>query len=175
MKNKEFSRLMKSFAVEGGLTASSLRNQGAPGVLTLAREYCKIMDIKDFMVDDEPGFQTVLDCNTKFLMNLFPMQHPNWGAARKAINIVLRDHLYNRFLCDYYGMASIEEWLEVPLDRDVTNGLLKDYSESLPIWSSIKKLNPIDSREFQIAAKIVASEMYNISRVHLDLIYWRAK
>jgi hypothetical protein len=45
-----------------------------------------------------------------------PAGAKNWGAARKALNLVLRDILYNQYLQREYGFNRIGKWLELPLD-----------------------------------------------------------
>ena len=37
------------------------------------------------------------------------------GAARKAINLFLRDALYNRYLNRRFALSWIQAWIEVPL------------------------------------------------------------
>src|SRR5208283_1063473 len=101
---------------QGAIGPSALRNQGNRGVLTIARRYLEAIDLFKFSVTNEQQFKSLLDANTKDLMNSFPKGARNWGAARKALNLFLRDVLYNHYLSQHFGFRQIEKWLEVPLD-----------------------------------------------------------
>jgi hypothetical protein len=57
-----------------------------------------------------------------------------WGAARKALNLFLRDVQYSWDLSSYFGLHTIFSFLEVPLDRYVAQGLCgySEFSHGLP-------------------------------------------
>lgn len=96
-----------------------------------------------------------------------------WGAARKFLNIFLRDVVYNRYLCDKYELMHIVPWLELPLDSQVASGLREEPGGgSLPRWKTVIGLEKADSQKFQAFATEVAARM-GCERVHLDVIYWR--
>ena len=63
--------------------------------------------------------------------------------------------------------------MEVPLDKDVANGLIKDSNGQLPKWTNIKRLTPSVSELFQNQATVIATQE-NIARVNLDIKYWRS-
>ncbi len=108
--------------------ASTLRNQGASGVVDAARKCLRAMDLRDFSQAARPGFSASLNRHMQSLMRRFPGgARNNWGAARKAINVFLRDVLYSRRLCDRFGLARVEAWLELPLDKSVYQGLVDDW------------------------------------------------
>lgn len=164
---------------------STLRNQGAPGVVDAARKYLRTMDLMDFSEAAHPGFSAALNRHTESLMSRFPGRAKgNWGAARKAINIFLRDVLYSRWLCGQYGLEKLEPLLELPLDSNVYHGLVEDWQEllssvagrpgdcDLPDWPGVKGLRRKVSAQLQAAAGAVAGEL-GTSRVHLDVRYWR--
>jgi hypothetical protein len=154
---------------------STLRNQGAPGVVDAARDYLEDLPLRKFHVPTRTRFRRVLDEHTDQLQKKLPRGARNWGAARKALNIFLRDVVYNQYLCRHYGLRRLERWLEVPLDKDVAKALLRDKPETmeLPRWRSIKRLTPEVSKRYQTAATTVAKER-GVARIHLDLDYWRA-
>lgn len=154
---------------------STLRNQGAPGMVDVARKYLRAIDLTKFQVTDEPIFRTTLETHTQALMKRFPAKaQKNWGAARKVMNIFLRDVLYNHHLCKAYKLSKIESWLELPLDTDVYNGLCDDWPEGLkvPKWPRIKRLTPEVSDELQSGAQRIAKSL-STKRIHLDVRYWR--
>jgi hypothetical protein len=149
---------------------STLKNQGASGVADEARQFLKKIKLKKFCVETQNNFKRVLDNHTNRLRKRLPVGAQNWGTARKALNIFLRDVVYNRYLCSHHHISYIEKWLEVPLDSYVVKGLKKDKPETvrLPRWSSIKGLTPKTSEVYQKAAQIIARQE-GISPVHLDI------
>jgi hypothetical protein len=94
------------------------------------------------------------------------------GAARKAINLFLRDVLYNQYLCHKFGIGKIESWLEVPLDSVVARKLKSAAGRGvLPRWVGLKNLRASESEEFHNFASQCA-KMLSIARVHLDIYLW---
>lgn len=174
-QSADFLRILRNRIAEAAVGPSALRNQGASGVIRAAREYFKGLDLRAFSVSKEGDFARKLDAATVHLRKRFPRGARSWGAARKAMNLFLRDALYNTILSQHYYLEKIEPWLEIPLDQYVAKGLHKDYrGDNLPRWPGIKNLTPGISMAFQQAAKLVAQEE-GIARVHLDLFYWRTE
>ena len=153
--------------------ASALRNQGAEGVVKTAREFFKDIKLQYFVIQNGIKFQMRLDLVTHRLLKKFPKKARNWGAARKAINLFLRDVLYNTYLNKHNSFQKVEKYFEVPLDSYTIKGIKADSKNSLiPKWSGIKYLKSEDSKIFQNIAKDIAKRK-GIARVHLDLMYWR--
>jgi len=166
-------RLLRERTAEVAISPSTLRNQGAPRVVLAARRFLKELNLDSFRASTEPKFRDRLNTATNRLKHLFPRKARNWGAARKAINIFLRDALYNHYLRSRYRLDRIEGWLEVPLDRNVAMGLCAEpEGVKLPRWKTIKELTSKPSRQYQAAADKVARRK-RTQRVHLDLHYWR--
>ena len=160
---------------EGAAATSALRNQGAKGVIDKARQFLKGLDLYEFAnCTTEDQFSTVLNEKTKALQKSFPRgAKKNWGAARKVLNLFLRDILYNQYLSRHFGFRRLEIWLEVPLDSFAAKGIWSDYKpQTLPRWKSIKSLTYEDSQDYQKAAAAIASSC-GFARVHLDILYWR--
>lgn len=174
--NKKYIDRLQTRTAELAIGASTLRNQGSPGVVEAARAYMKKIQLHRLQkAKSEKDYQKTLNNHTGRLSMKFPGRAKgNWGAARKAINIFLRDVIYNKQLCDWYKLKHLELWLEVPLDSYVVDGIKKDkrVGEKLPKWKSIKSLSKKDSCEFQKIARNVARRE-GINRIHLDLKYWR--
>lgn len=140
-----------------------------------ARKFLGGIDLSKFSALSIKEFAQQLDKETNFLANSFPSEgEGNWGAARKSINIFLRDVLYSRHLCEHFNLAHIEPWLEIPLDSDVYKGLSLDSKETLPKWPRIKKLDSEVSGKLQNVAKKIAKSL-GVSRIHLDVRYWRSE
>ena len=152
---------------------STLRNQGAPGVAKAARHFLAKVDLKSFSVSSEQKFSQILDCATIDLVRALPPGARNWGTARKALNIFLRDCLYNQFLCSYFAISHIHPWLEIPLDSHVAKGLRRTSQGSdLPKWDTITGLNHERSDRYQEVAGRVAKKI-GCNRVDLDIYLWR--
>ncbi|TWT33905.1 hypothetical protein KOR34_37410 [Posidoniimonas corsicana] len=151
---------------------STLRNQGDAGVVQAARDALKLLTLEDYSAAVREGVGELLDAHTEFVRRRLPRAARNWGAARKALNIFLRDVLYSRYLCREYGLAKLESLLEVPLDRDIATRLLAEpEGEGLPKWGTIKRLTPEASEQYQAVARRVAKRM-GTHPVHLDVLYW---
>lgn len=182
MTENTFLRKMKRRLAQIAIGPSALRNQGAEKVVEIARDYVeKSINYSDFFnaLKDQKRFNKYLDKHTELLKDKFPAEGKSWGAARKAINLYLRESVYNNFIADHYNLSSdfakfnhAIRFLEIPLDRSVSIGIVSDFTGQLPKWTTIKNLTPEVSAAYQIGAKIIA-ETQKIARVHLDLIYWR--
>jgi hypothetical protein len=174
-QSSEFLRLLRENLAERCVDGGTLRNQGSKGVVATARRFLKTIDLEKIASCDQRQFIDVLNEQAERLANSFPGKaRGNLGAARKAVNLFLRDVLYNRFLCEAYGFVRVEPLLEVPLDGDVAGKLRQEPGgTSLSRWNGIKRLSPEQSNEYQCAAVRVA-ERKHIARVHLDLLWWRA-
>jgi hypothetical protein len=154
---------------------STLRNQGAKGMVAAARKYLRGVDLAAFSVGSVAQFASVLESHTQALMTCFPRGgKKNWGAARKALNIFLRDVVYNRLLSEHYSLIHIEPWLELPLDSNTYEGLIGDASLQcqVPAWPRLKNLDCRRSADLQVIAAAIAKSL-NTHRVHLDIKYWR--
>ncbi len=161
--------------------ASALRNQGAPGIIKVARDYFYNIDIDKFInsLDEEGIFIEFLNYHTDTLLSYFPENCTSWGAARKGLNLFLREVVYNKFFSDYYRLpTNLDDFnekikfLEVPLDKDVATGIYNEKEIILPKWISIKTVTPNISEQYQSAAEILAKKE-NIAKLNLDLKYWR--
>jgi len=171
MNEDKFIEAIKNHVSEIAIGASALRNQGSSGVIKIAREYFKEMNLTDFIKTNESDFLIVLDNHTEKLQNSFPTGAKNWGAARKAMNLFIRDSFYNQYLSKAYDLSKIEYYLEVPIDSYVAIGL-RSFNDKLPKWKSIKSFTKEDNNKFQTFAREHAKSE-NIARVHLDILFWR--
>lgn len=172
---RQTGRLLHERTAELAIGASTLRNQGAKRVVSASREFLKELDLGSFRAKSQEGFRARLNASTKRLRNRLPKGAKNWGAARKALNIFLRDVLYNHYLRSRHRFDRLERWLEVPLDRDVATALCREpEGGGLPRWRTIKRLTPKLSCRYQTVALEVARRK-GTERVHLDLYYWRRR
>lgn len=148
---------------------------GPPGTIGRVRSFLQQIALEDFVVDDAGVFRKQLDSQTASLQDRAGVA---WGAARKFLNIFLRDALYNRWMCAEFDLGQIEHWLELPLDSHTAKGLrqaAKDYPEiaqQLKLWPGVVNLTPELSNQYQRVASGVAA-LKQLARVHLDILYWR--
>lgn len=156
--------------------SSTLRNQGSPGVIGIARDYLRCIDLTAFANCSQPSFVELLNKHTNELQKRFPINARSWGAARKALNIFLGEIYYHRMLCAVYNFDGIVAFLEVPLDNLVATALIERANESsltLPKWPKIKRLTLEQSNTYQDFAEIFAKQQGpGWHRIHLDLIFW---
>jgi hypothetical protein len=169
----KFIKLVQRYVAESSLGPSTLRNQGAPGVLQAARNVLAEANLRSLVCTSPRSFARRLDALTENTRAALPAKGRRWGTSRKAVNIFLRDALYNTYLADHFSLVRIEPWLELPLDSYTVAGLRDEYDEgSLPQWPGVSKVTPETYAEFQLAASEVAA-VRGIARVHLDMLWWR--
>jgi len=151
---------------------SALRNQGAGGVIAGAGLAVEEIDLHRYGLSNGNTLQALLDEGTQALLKKFPQEAQSWGAARKGLNLFLRDATYNIDLSAAFGLARIRPFLEVPLDRDIGSALsAQPEGANLPKWDTIKGLTPTISHEYQSVATEVAKR-YKVHRVDLDVFFW---
>ena len=168
----DLMNVMQYYVAVTTLSSSTLRNQGASGVIRSARQFLAALDLTAFSAAERALFEGRLDQCTANLVEALPEGARHWGSARKALNLFLREALYNRYLCQAFHLDALEPWLEVPLDSVVAQGL-KALSPrgSLPQWTGLKGLTKDRSDPFQLRAQQIADD-WGVARVHLDAYLW---
>jgi hypothetical protein len=184
MTEKEFYQLLHRRLSQISIGASAIRNQGSGGLIKILRQYFeKKVNLEDFIksLNDETQYRNFLNGHTKNILTLFPDTVQSWGAARKGLNLFLREIIYSKFFSYRFSLPdNFEEFnqllkfMEVPLDKEVANGLIADSNGQLPKWINIKHLTPTLSEIYQSQAFIIAT-YENVARVNLDLKYWRSE
>jgi hypothetical protein len=153
--------------------ASTARGMGPKGTILAARHYLASIDLNRFRKASEKEFRSTLNQTTNRFLKHLPRGARHSGAARKFLNIFLRNVVYNRYLCAHYGLAYLEPWLELPLDSHVAKGLRSETGgASLPRWKTVIDLDQETNKKFQDFATSVA-KTEKTHRVHLDIKYWR--
>ena len=126
--NEELIDFLRERTAESAAGTTALRNQGDKGVIHNARKFLRGLEPYKFAKCATEGlFSALLDEKTKALQESFPPAARNWGAARKVLNLYLRDVLYSRYLCKHFDFHHLEKWLEVPLDSFAAKGIQFDY------------------------------------------------
>lgn len=157
----------------GASTARGLKK----GTVEAARTFLANLNPTRFLKASQEDFIQELDAATLELVDALPEGARCWGFARKFINIFLRGCAYNKYLCNYYRLESIEAWLEVPLDALVAKGLSTECSKSgewkglAKSWSGVFRLSYRDNVIYQRCAHFVAHEN-GINRIDLDAKFW---
>jgi hypothetical protein len=160
---------------QAAIGPSALRKQGAAGVVSAARDGAADLDLRRLAKLSGSSFASFLDEATDTLLAMFPKDARNWGAARKGINLYLRDAAYNVDLSAEFGLDALRPYLEVPLDKDVGLGLrAQPEGHELPNWDSIKRLSSRTSQLYQTVATAVAAR-HGVCRVDLDVYFWRPR
>ena len=171
MRPKNFIPTVQQKVAVTAIGPSALRGQGK-GVLKTSQEFLASLSLARIPRSSEIRFRNWLDRQTNRLLDQLPIEGRPWGAARKAINLFLRDALYNQYLNRQFKISKIEPWLEIPLDSAVARGLRKRTERDvLPQWPGLKHLKPIVSDNFQNFASVYARKL-KIERVHLDMVLW---
>lgn len=170
----KLARIREAVVCVGASTARGM----ATGTVEASRDFLRSLDLRRFVTKTEDEFLRQLDASTDELASELPRRNeqPNWGGARKFLNIFLRGCLYNRYVCKYYRLDWIERFLEVPLDKSVATGLRSEHrnedDEPLSAWPGVSHLCRDTSRAYQaFASRVARSERF--ARVHLDLKYFR--
>jgi hypothetical protein len=159
--------------------STTLRNQGSRGVNRAAREFLADVPFSALVHGNGDRFLKELDRQTVLLKKRLPRKARHWGTARKALNVFLGEVYYHRVLCDHFGMEKVAEFLEVPLDEDVSR-FLRDKAQgsgkTLPRWPRIKRLSPQESKQYQeFAREYARSRGKGWIRLHVDLEAWRTQ
>ncbi|MBL7205833.1 MAG: hypothetical protein ISS63_16130 [Desulfobacteraceae bacterium] len=171
MKPNDFIPTLQRQVAVLSVGPSALRGQGK-GVLAATQKFLSRVSLARLPKSNPIRFESWLDRQTNRLLDTLPLKSRPWGAARKAINLYLRDALYNQYLCRRFRMNRVESWLEIPLDSAVARGL-KQASQrgELPSWPGLKGLTKSVSNQYQEFASELSNRM-NIERVHLDIYLW---
>ena len=169
MTNQQFICDVQKFTAISAIGVSALRRQGT-GAIGRIREYLGTLDLS--------GIRSLKDSDAcsgwqdQVTSDLVTHCRVKWGAARKALNLFLRDCLYSKYLCPAYELDRIEAWMEIPLDSVIAGQLKKDAGRGrLPVWQGLKKLLKEDSKQFQAHASQMAAGRKQ-ARVHLDISLW---
>jgi len=154
------------------ISPSTVRGQGAPGVVAVVRDHLASLRLSRFRVSDRGAFRRSLEGATQDLVSALPAAARSWGLARKCLNVFLRDSFYNARLVSEFGLGVAEPFFEVPLDRIVAKELRRHAGRGLlPIWPGVRHLTADMSEVYQAFA-LELSASWGIARVYLDTYLW---
>ena len=168
------ARQIQRYLANGVIGPSTLRSQG-DGVTGVAREFLAGLDFSELKNLREGDYAKWLNNKTGKLMRQFPQAaRENWGAARKAINLLTVGAYFNKALSYEYDLCRFRDVFETPLDGRAAKKLKRFAQENLNKklqFPGIKHLKPQVSEQFQNVASEYARRE-GIPRVELDIILW---
>jgi hypothetical protein len=165
----DFLKTMQEFVATAAIGVSALRNQGK-GAHRAVRAALATMPLAPLKGMGEMEYRQWIDEVTERLLTQWPGTGRPWGAARKSVNLFMRDVLYNQYLSREHNIGQVEKWMEIALDSNVAEGLLIRFPE-LPAWPGLKHLRQSISDQYQGCALQLANDQ-GLSRVHLDIWLW---
>jgi hypothetical protein len=174
----EFLGLVQRYVANVGISGSSLRNQGAKGVVEAARRFLAGLDLNRLREMEPAKYSDWLEKVTCELRDSLPKAARSWGAARKAVNIFMCHAFLNRELSATYDLIRFGEVMETPLDGGAAEELRKEELRqragegSLPPWPGVGDLESDVSRKYQDFASVFAKQK-GVPRACLDLVLWR--
>ncbi len=172
MEPSLFLNAVQKYVANIAIGASSLRNLGAKGVVSTAREFLAGLDLMSLERMSPNQYADWLDERTDELRDRFPREARKWGAARKALNIFLCHAYLNRPLCEAYRLERLAHVMETPLDSVVATKLReKAPNGTLPRWPGVGRLTQKVSQQYQEFATEHAKE-YGVPRGCLDAVLW---
>lgn len=175
-----FETALKVNLTKRSVGTSALRNQVRKGGIGAVHAFLGGLRPRELRaLRSRKAFLRWLDARTSELELKVGASHGlQWGSARKALNLWLRDIVYNHHFRSAYGLDRLEPWLEVPLDSHTAAFIRRESEADLPNWTTIVAVTPDFSRCYQEAA----SEIVRTPRfahfghpVHLDLAAWRGE
>lgn len=119
MEKKQL-KTVQQYVANIAIGSSTLRNQGAPGVVNAAICFLGSLNLSNLKVERYP---IRLNGWTKSLREKLPQNAKHWGTARKAINIFMVQAFHNKYLSKEYKLGKLRNVLETPIDKDAAEGL----------------------------------------------------
>lgn len=157
---------------------TTLMMQAGEGRVSRAQLFLiKKMQLNDISNLSESEFNKYLNTKTVALSKqlLRPdNQQPNWGAARKVLNIYFRLCSMNKDLNTHFRLNKIEPYLEVPLDNHIVKKIASESKIKYSKTFKIKTLTKSENNKYQDLATILAGDKY-LYRYELDILYWNHK
>lgn len=154
---------------------STLMMQSGKGRVETAQTFLRDQMLLDRLSTlDESAFAKFLNEKTLSLAEKLPRpedRKPNWGAARKVLNIYLRMCAMNKDTNPAFRLSGIEPFLELPLDGEAVKGLDKHGGTKYSKGFTIKFLTPARNSELQTIASGIAADK-GVHRYELDVLYW---
>jgi hypothetical protein len=176
-RKTDWPEIVRTHLAKASVGGSTLRGQCPGGGVRLARDFLirnvPITNLKNMKATE---FLNFLNTKTSALSKKLKhpdTKRPNFGAARKVINIFIRLCAMNKDLHREFKLANVEPFLEVPLDSHVVDKIRENNPTNiaLPARFTIRDLIPDNSSAIQEVAMQIA-KAHNLHRYELDVLYW---
>ena len=189
----KFKQFLKSIS-RRAIGNSTLRNLGEEGIRERVRNWLeKCMTYNCLVILKGNDYRDWLDrktlCLNEYLHDFLKVEN-GWGAARKVLNIFVRDCYYNDIINKNWGLRGFEKYFEVPLDNMTMYGIRHaikfiDEKESCNIRmfkesDCVSRLSEDLSDTYQKAAQKLIEYRNKkckdgdmLLRVDLDMYYYR--
>jgi len=175
MSNREFLSVVQEFMALQAVTVSTVRGLRRRGkALKNIREYLERLPLERLVRRDGQDYAHWLDVHTRRIQKKLGGRKEQWGVARKAMNLFMRQCLYNTYLSRKFRLARFQKQMEIPLDNRVARKLRADAGKKNKKlkWKNLKALDRKTSQEFQEHAKDMAARDHLPARVFLDHYLW---
>lgn len=178
MRRESWLADVRSHLALASVTNSTLMMQSTKGRVGRAQQFLLTEVPLDGLSNlNEADFLKFLNQTTDALsLKLLRIEdsQPNWGAARKVLNIYLRLCTMNKDLHPAFKLSNLEPFLEVPLDNHVIGKIDAAIKTGYASKFAIKNLTLEFNTEIQASALKIADEQ-GLYRYELDALYWNAK
>ena len=116
MTEFNFQKTMQEFVATSAIGVSALRNQGkgAHQAVRTALASMHLSPVKDM---GQAEYRKWLDGATNWLLTQWPGTGRPWGAARKSVNLFMRDALYNQYLNAEHDIGHVENWPDAKVNE----------------------------------------------------------
>jgi len=175
MNRSEWIEFVSGHLAMSSVGSSTLRSQVNAGGAEAARNFLKNgISLTNLENINERDFSKFLNKKTQALSKylLRPDNgQPNFGAARKVINIFLRHCAMNKDLHREFKLDTVEQFFEVPLDSYVVAGIDANNGSNFSRGFTIRNLTPKLNSDIQSAAMEIARRR-KLHRYELDVLFW---
>ena len=177
MKRRDWPETVRLHLAAASVGNTTLMMQAGKGRIGRAREYLRSQVLLTGLSQFKGAhFAEFLNANTNALsleLRRPEDNKPNWGAARKVLSIFLRQCAMNKDLNPAFKLATVEPFLEVPLDSQIVGKIDKLAVTGYASNFRIKSLEPALNSEIQkVALGIASSE--GLHRYELDVLFWNS-
>lgn len=178
MGKSEWAELLRKHYAIASVGSSTLMHQSDKGRNKRSQNYLlNNFPLENLYLLDEKDFLCLLDTKTDELSLQLPKPSdgtPNWGAARKVLNIYIRLCSMNKDVYPFYKLHKIESYFEVPLDNHIVEKIDELSGSIFHKNFKIIDLTKPKSDSIQISAAEIAAQK-GVYRYELDTLFWNYK
>ena len=177
MNKSEWIEHIRRHLAVASVGNSTLMSQAGQGRVERAQQFLiQQVQLNSLANIDNAKFNKYLSAKTRSLANqlLRPTDNtPNWGAARKVINIFLRLCSMNKDLNPHFQLSNIEPYLELPLDNQIVSRIDEEAKTNFRKSFKIRELKATENEKIQCVASGIAKKK-GLLRYELDVLFWNS-